>query len=79
MIRHWVRIYKMSHGCASCGYCEHWSALDIDHMDGKTTEVSKLSSVRAILAEIERHKCVVRCANCHRIKTYENREWERDG
>jgi hypothetical protein len=63
-VKGWLNKYKLEHGCVDCGYREHPAALDIDHMAGKTANVSTLKSVRAILAEIERHQCVVRCANC---------------
>lgn len=65
---------KMRMGCSRCGYAEHPAALDFDHTDGKTTDVGKLRSMKAVLAEIERHKCVVLCANCHRVKTWERKQ-----
>jgi hypothetical protein len=60
---------KMRLGCTDCGYNAHPAALDFDHTDGKTRNVGKLRSMRAVLEEIERHKCEVVCANCHRIRT----------
>ena len=77
MVKQWVADYKTSHGCVDCGYSAHPAALDIDHMEGKTANVSSLKSIAAIESEIERHACVVRCANCHRIKSWETRTWER--
>lgn len=61
--------YKLKRGCIDCGYSAHPAALDFDHMDGKTSNICELTSIAAVLAEIERHGCVVRCANCHRIKS----------
>lgn len=71
LVREWVNKYKVEAGCTDCGWREHPCALDFDHTDGKTANISSLRSVKAIEEEIARHKCVVRCANCHRIVTYE--------
>jgi hypothetical protein len=75
-VKAWIREYKMAQGCVDCGYAAHHVALEFDHTDGKTKNVSWLKSISAVQAEIERHKCVVRCANCHRIKTFEAKDWE---
>jgi len=65
---------KLKRGCVDCGYKGHPAALDFDHVKGKklfsmSQAVSR--SIKAIRAEME--KCVVRCSNCHRIKTFEDR------
>ncbi len=72
----WITAYKRERGCIDCGYRGHESGcdLDLDHTDGKTSSIPHLRSIPAVMAEIERHKCVVRCANCHRIKTYNERK-----
>ncbi|WP_330253077.1 hypothetical protein OG874_00230 [Nocardia sp. NBC_00565] len=77
VVKDWISMYKTTQGCVDCGYNKHPAALDIDHMEGKTANISSLKSVAAVQAEIERHRCVVRCANCHRIKSWETRTWER--
>lgn len=74
-IKDWLNKYKLQRGCVDCGYRKHPAALDIDHMEGKSANVSQLKSIGAIKAEIQRHKCVVRCANCHRIKSFETKTW----
>ena len=63
--------YKTDVGCVDCGYNAHPAALDFDHRDGseKKGNVSRMVSLDRVKAEIA--KCDVRCANCHRIKTYE--------
>jgi hypothetical protein len=76
-VKQWIADYKVAQGCVDCGYNAHPAALDIDHMDGKTANVSSLKSIRAVEEEIERHKCVVRCANCHRIKSFLTQTWVR--
>ncbi len=66
--------------CVDCGYNGHPQALDFDHQDPteKTAGVGQLlsnaSSWECVLAEAE--KCVIRCANCHRIKTDNDRSME---
>mgnify|MGYP003585914959 CR=1 FL=1 len=68
--------YKMARGCFDCGYCDHPSALEFDHLPGSDKkfnigeEIGKQSKA-ALWAEIE--KCDVVCANCHNIRTYERR------
>ena len=64
-----LRRFKRFKGCA-CG-CRDWRCLTIDHMEGKSRDISKCASIAAMKEEIRRHKCVVRCANCHMIRTYE--------
>jgi hypothetical protein len=75
-VKAWIREYKLSHGCVDCGYNAHHAALEFDHTDGKTANISSLKSIAAVQAEVDRHNCVVRCANCHRIKTFEGKDWE---
>lgn len=74
-----INRYKTWKGCAVCGYNKHPSALDLDHRD-RSTKLFDISSRVAskpwevIAAEIR--QCDVLCANCHRIKTYEEQEWK---
>ena len=76
-VKAWISDFKVSAGCIDCGYNAHPAALDIDHMEGKTANISSLKSIAAVEADIARHKCVVRCANCHRIQSWETRTWDR--
>lgn len=72
-LRRYLDEVKMTRGCIDCGYDEHPAALDFDHVRGeKEILVSFCKSVAQADREIE--KCEVRCANCHRIKTWE-RKW----
>lgn len=74
ILRHqaFVDAYKLERGCLDCGYAEHAVALDLDHRDPsvKLADVSALlsSSTERLMAELA--KCDVRCAVCHRVKTY---------
>lgn len=60
--------------CVDCGYSAHLAALDFDHVD----PTDKKAGIAALLGDSsldfskiveEAKKCVIRCANCHRIKT----------
>ena len=59
--------------CVDCGETD-FRVLDFDHMDQKTKfkSISKMRSGHysweSVFAEID--KCQIRCANCHRRKTY---------
>lgn len=51
--------------CDRCGFIpEHECQLDVDHIDGnhKNNEESNLQTL---------------CANCHRVKTYVNKDWQK--
>lgn len=68
--RDWLAEYKTSRGCVDCGFNLHYSALQLDHTKKKQISFSACrSSVKRMLKEIEEGGCVVRCANCHSIKT----------
>lgn len=74
-VRAWLADYKMSKGCADCGYREHFSALQLDHEGEKRVEISLArSSLHRLLEEIRNGKCVVRCASCHSIRTWERKQ-----
>lgn len=70
-LRQWLADYKMTHGCVDCGFNIHPAALQIDHNGKKVAEISLLrSSIKRMQTEIQSGECVVRCANCHSIKTW---------
>ncbi len=71
--------YLSSHPCVDCGKTDI-RVLEFDHVRGKKSgNISRMVgegfSWQMIDAEIA--KCEVRCANCHRIKTYERGKWWR--
>jgi hypothetical protein len=69
--REW-KTYKSSLCCAQCGF-SHIAALDFHHEDPTTKEydVNRLiSNGQFKKAEEEIKKCIVLCANCHRIHHY---------
>jgi hypothetical protein len=65
---------KVSRGCYDCGYKTHPAALQFDHINagGKSFKIAAgmMRNWERILEEIS--KCVVRCANCHAVKTVED-------
>ena len=70
--REWVRAYKLSHGCADCGYNARYEALDFDHLPGTVKSFNIGPSVGSHSMEdimAEALKCEIVCANCHRIRT----------
>lgn len=70
LIQEFIREYKLSRGCADCGYNKHHAALDFDHIKGeKVFNVCNAKSIKQASEEMK--KCEVVCANCHRIRTYE--------
>jgi hypothetical protein len=74
--KQWVIEYKLSRGCADCGYNEHHAALDFDHRPG-TRKVRDIKSGQQLgwdALQDEVAKCDVVCANCHRIRTFRRRE-----
>jgi hypothetical protein len=63
--------------CADCAKTFPFYVMDFDHKnpDEKSANVSSLVSRGASLARIQEEidKCVVVCANCHRIRTWETK------
>ena len=71
-----MQAIKVARGCIDCGYNANPVALDFDHVIGvKRNGVTVSGSLKSAMAEAE--KCVVRCANCHRIKTHRERTFNK--
>jgi hypothetical protein len=65
--------FKRTLKCTQCGF-DHPAALDFHHVNPSEKEnlVSKLVSNGCFAAAMEEvQKCIVLCANCHRIHHYE--------
>jgi hypothetical protein len=76
--RKFIREYKLAHGCIDCGYNKCAEALEFDHKPGFSGRpITSMSHYlpASILKEIE--KCEVRCANCHKRKTFERGQFHR--
>jgi len=73
-VRDFIAKYKTERGCVDCGYNKHFSALQLDHEGIKTLSIADArSSITRFLKEVKDGNCVVRCANCHSIKTWERK------
>lgn len=60
---HSYKSKKLQH-CSLCGFVpKHKCQLDVDHIDGnkKNNKVENLMTL---------------CANCHRLKTFNNQQWK---
>ena len=67
----WLVSVKMASGCVDCGYRERPEALHFDHVDPMTKSFT-ISSRRGLgwaMLRAEVEKCVVRCANCHAVRS----------
>lgn len=77
--KEFVTEYKANHGCTDCGYSNPL-ALDFHHLRDKEANIGDAVvrgwALRRLMEEIA--KCIVLCANCHRIRTHEERE-QRNG
>ena len=59
------RGFKIKSKCELCGFIPiHYCQLDIDHIDGNCNN-NNPSNLQIL------------CANCHRLKTFLNKDWER--
>lgn len=56
-----------------CGYNQHPAALDFDHVSGEKVILVSFTKSKA-QADVEIAKCEVRCANCHRIVTWQRQQ-----
>lgn len=72
-VRRWLLAYLKSHPCMDCGETNP-IVLEFDHRDraDKDFNIGEATSRRMSLGRVRAEvvKCDVRCANCHRIKTY---------
>ena len=74
----WLLNYKKETKCKRCKI-DDYRVLEFHHVDGKTKDFSIANardnnlSLDRIKQEIK--KCVILCANCHRITHYEENNW----
>jgi hypothetical protein len=67
--------YKATLACTKCGFA-HSAALDFHHEDPSKKEANihrLLSNGQHAKLREELKKCIVLCANCHRIHHYEEK------
>jgi hypothetical protein len=72
--------YLRSHPCVDCGESDV-HVLEFDHVRAKARRqdaisllVNRCASLDRLKAEIG--KCVIRCANCHRKRTFVQQGWK---
>lgn len=76
--KEWLLEYLLNHPCVDFGESDP-IVLEFDHRDGATkiAAVSSLArsgySLSAVQNEVA--QCDVRCANCHRRRTHQQRGW----
>ena len=74
--KRFVNSYKLRYGCSRCGSNGNPAALDFHHIvpSSKLYNVSEMVARGMPLENIwdEMRKCIVLCANCHRIVESEN-------
>lgn len=78
-MRRLVNRWKVMKGCSVCGFNGLHFQLDLDHIDPDTKHNS--GNYRAYepswskdKIKTELAKCVILCANCHRLKTFSKNE-----
>jgi hypothetical protein len=66
-----VYFYLLEHPCVRCGEADP-RVLDFHHTRDKVATISEMigGSQEMLVKEIE--KCIVLCANCHRLRTFED-------
>lgn len=81
LVRAWLLEYLKEHPCVDCGETNP-IVLEFDHVRGlKLFNIGEVAGRRMSLKTVQSEvaKCEVRCANCHRSKTYrENGRTHRD-
>jgi hypothetical protein len=69
---------KLEAGCIDCGYAGCPEALQFDHVNGeKVSGIGRMTGFAQETLTAELAKCVVRCANCHAIRTADLAGWDR--
>ena len=72
-----VNAYKSAKGCEECGYNKHPVALQFHHRDPSEKAFTIGQKMNRMCAEkllAEASKCIVLCANCHKIHHSVNNE-----
>ena len=71
ILRQFILTYLSTHPCVDCGEIDK-RVLDFDHEGKKFMGISQMVRNCYSIAAVEREimACKVRCANCHRIKTF---------
>lgn len=76
----YIASYLSEHPCVDCGIADI-RVLQFDHNDPKTKRITVSKAVQGKSLKVvqdEIAKCSVRCANCHQIRTNEQRHFENE-
>lgn len=75
-IRAFISNYLKTNPCVDCGET-NTIVLEFDHFENKKFNISDAARKGVSMKKLEDEiaKCEVRCANCHRKKTYERSGW----
>ena len=74
-VRSVIRREKIERGCCVCGYRDSFSALHFDHINpsSKSFSLSRTNGRSMDEVRAEMAKCTVMCANCHAVRSHEER------
>ncbi|HQU85871.1 MAG TPA: hypothetical protein PKY59_22265 [Pyrinomonadaceae bacterium] len=75
-IRKYILSVLQTNICADCGISD-WRVLEFDHKDRKSKKFNLADSTQYSLNKVkdEIAKCDIVCANCHNIRTIEQRNY----
>jgi hypothetical protein len=71
LVREFVRDYKEHNPCADCGRFYPYYVMDFDLIGVKFKNVSAMMGHSMTRVKEEISQCVLRCSNCHRIRTHQ--------
>lgn len=69
--------YLKENPCIDCGEKDP-IVLEFDHLSNKDCNVSEMQTVSLSKIKKEIEKCVIRCANCHKLKTAKQFNYYKD-
>ena len=75
-VRIFLYQYRLEKGCVDCGIKDP-RVLEFDHLKDKKFNLGKAHMIKGMtVKEVKKEvrKCVVRCSNCHTIKTHKEQE-----
>lgn len=71
-VKQYVMNYLLVHPCVDCGNSDI-RVLEFDHEEKKSFNIGRGNSQTLERVKVEIEKCRVRCANCHKIRHFEEK------